>query len=1120
MDSQTLKDISAVLYYFSSPVSTAPIINGAAQGDIFTPLLNTTQILVGFTDTLEGFAKLGKLAPLVGIGLSTISLSLNIGKIWDDMEAGVPPKLSDYYGALSDAAGIVSATALTVAGIGATAAISPVLLTAGVVAAVISATLTVASLAAGPKSTIDLQGALAAMQSSFAQIKAVAGDQWDLIIQKIHNPLNAGAELNDAIGSYLNDQSELIKNFLLDGSDQISSSLDEILNSLSESFEDALQTVSPLVLDLDGDGFKMTGLAGNTYFDHDANGVKEKSGWMDSRDGMLVRDLNHNGVVDSGLEVFGSNTLLGNGKRAINGFEALKDLDSNRDGVFDVQDAAYGELKIWTDVNGNAQSDTGELRTLSEAGIDRINLSYNSASILDDSGNRILQVGTYLSSGITMAIADEWFITDPTTNLLTGASASGPNLRGIGTVESLQQQISMGNYRLQNLLEDLHSASSKEASANIINEIIYEWTGANAHDSVSRGSYMDDGRKLFALEALMGKKFVQSAGTNEGTSSPGPNAAALLMITYSKLSEFIENSLALQTTYSKLLGASSFAVEGTSYKFNAGALISELEDKFSADPMGGAIYIEGFVKALKVAGSDFAGPLLTQLSGYQAPPGGTFGLALNNALAKTYVTSVTEHYGTSGSDILEGTSGADIIYGDKGDDVIVGGAGNDFLSGDRGKDTYKFSVGWGKDSVNVIADDGASDLIEFGIGVKPEDMFLSRVDDSLILSYISGDKITLINYFHLNIFDIASKITVIFSNGTVWADSYIRQVVATLSLDDTVQGGPNADIISSGAGNDTVNAFAGNDVLNGGTGDDLLNGGVGSDTYVLNIGDGRDVINETSVSTSSSTTDIDVISFLTDVSPSSVNVSTNGTDLVLSYNNGQDNITIKSWFASTYDRYQIERIEFADGTVWLASNLSAQFNQYNGSESDDSLDRSDLQIAQQVLGYGGNDLLITGAGNDVVIGGSGNDTLNTAGGKDQLTGGIGNDTLSGGTGSDTYFFNSGDDQDTIQETSLYSSSNDGAVDVLKFGTGISAADITVTASGSDVVFAHANGTDKITVKGWLSSALDRYQLERVEFADGTVWTSALISSQLLEFQGTEGHDVLNRSSIPLSQKLY
>jgi hypothetical protein len=81
MDSQTLKDIGVVLYYFNSPVATTPIINGAAQGDVITPLLSTTQILVGFTDTLEGFAKLGKYAPLLGIGLSTVSLSSNVKKI-------------------------------------------------------------------------------------------------------------------------------------------------------------------------------------------------------------------------------------------------------------------------------------------------------------------------------------------------------------------------------------------------------------------------------------------------------------------------------------------------------------------------------------------------------------------------------------------------------------------------------------------------------------------------------------------------------------------------------------------------------------------------------------------------------------------------------------------------------------------------------------------------------------------------------------------------------------------------------------------------------------------------------------------------------------------------------
>ncbi|WP_310887021.1 calcium-binding protein, partial [Pseudomonas syringae group genomosp. 3] len=1050
MDPQTLKNIGTVLYYFSSPVATAPIVNGASQGEVFIPLLNTVQILAGYTDTLEGFAKLGKYAPLVGIGLSSVSLVNNVSKIVQDINAGFQPKQSDYYGALADAAGIISAAALALAGASAIAAASPILITAGVVAAVVSATLTVASIAAG-QHTIDLQAMYSDMQSSFAQMKGAAGDAWDSSIEEIHEGLNSGTELYSVISSYLEEQGEFIKNSLLDGAGEISNSFDDLLQSLSNSFEDALHTVSPLVLDLNGDGFKMTGLTSATFFDHDANGVKEKTGWMDNHDGMLVRDLNNNGTIDSGLELFGNNTLLSNGKDAANGFEALRELDSNRDGVFDARDVAYIDLKVWVDANGDAQSDIGELHALTELGIEKIDLLYSSANVLDSNGNRILQVGTYFSSGTSKAIADEWFVTDPSTNIiLDGRSASGPNLPGTGLVASLQQEIATGNYRLQNLLEEFQAASTEQERSHISNEIIYEWTGANQHDSVSRGSYIDDGRKLFALEALMGKKFTQASGTNLGTTSPGPNAAALLIVAYSKLSEFVKSSLMLQITYSDLMEGLRFSLDGNSYNLNSDAVLLSLQAKFISDPIAGSEYLDGYVKSLKIAGGDLGGPLLEKLGSYEALPGNEFGLALHYALGKHYDIEMIEQYGSVNSDVLQGITGSDIIYGDNGNDIIIGGAGSDYLSGDGGVDTYKFSLGWGKDSINVMADDRASDILEFGNEVSPDGFILSRIDDSLLLSYLNGDTVTLVNYFFSGGVFPSPSISVRFYDGRIWTNDHIRQLVAGHSLNDSIEGTRSADVISTGAGNDVINASDGNDVLDGGTGNDLLNGGVGSDRYVFSAGDGKDIINETSVSTTSSSNDIDTIFFLSGIAPSDVTLGASGTNLLLSYNDGLDNVSIQGWFSSSYNRYQVERVEFSDGTVWLASDLTSKFNYFNGTDAAETLDRSALAFAQQIYGNGGYDNLFTGTGSDIVSGGHGNDTLNSGSGADQLTGGAGNDTLSGGLGSDVYFFNLGDGQDIIQETSQYSSLNDGAVDVLKFGAGVSAADITISASGYDV----------------------------------------------------------------------
>jgi len=112
-------------------------------------------------------------------------------------------------------------------------------------------------------------------------------------------------------------------------------------------------------------------------FDHATDGFAELTGWVAPDDGILARDLNANGTIDSGRELFGSETLLSSGQKAANGFEALRELDSNGDGVINANDTAFAELRVWQDSDGDGFTSEGELLTVDEAGIKSINLQYN-----------------------------------------------------------------------------------------------------------------------------------------------------------------------------------------------------------------------------------------------------------------------------------------------------------------------------------------------------------------------------------------------------------------------------------------------------------------------------------------------------------------------------------------------------------------------------------------------------------------------------------------------------------------------------------------------------------------------------------------------------------------------
>lgn len=150
------------------------------------------------------------------------------------------------------------------------------------------------------------------------------------------------------------------------------------LDALRDLFRQAETTRSPLILDLDGSGLETLPANSDIYFDHDGNGFAEKTGWAAPHEGILVRDLNSNGQIDDGTELFGDSTVLSDGHKAANGFEALKELDSDNNGVFDNNDAAWNEVKVWKDTNSNARVDDGELLTLEEAGVQSIDLNYRS----------------------------------------------------------------------------------------------------------------------------------------------------------------------------------------------------------------------------------------------------------------------------------------------------------------------------------------------------------------------------------------------------------------------------------------------------------------------------------------------------------------------------------------------------------------------------------------------------------------------------------------------------------------------------------------------------------------------------------------------------------------------
>lgn len=172
---------------------------------------------------------------------------------------------------------------------------------------------------------------------------------------------------------------------------------------LSSSTVSATCPTSPLVLDLNGDGVQTTDLFAPVSFDLNGDGVPDHVAWTCgwTEEGFLWLDLNRNGIVDGGRELFGQGTLLPSGDTATNGFEALGIYDGlsyggNADGVISENDLIWSHLRLWVDRNHDGISQRPEITSLRHFDIVAIGLDFSRVQEVDGNGNLHPLQSTYL----------------------------------------------------------------------------------------------------------------------------------------------------------------------------------------------------------------------------------------------------------------------------------------------------------------------------------------------------------------------------------------------------------------------------------------------------------------------------------------------------------------------------------------------------------------------------------------------------------------------------------------------------------------------------------------------------------------------------------------------------
>lgn len=415
--------------------------------------------------------------------------------------------------------------------------------------------------------------------------------------------------------------------------------------------------------------------------------------------------------------------------------------------------------------------------------------------------------------------------------------------------------------------------------------------------------------------------------------------------------------------------------------------------------------------------------------------------------------------------------------------ILTGGLGNDtYISGVK-DNIIRLSAGFGQDIANAGIYE-PQDTIEFDATIAPDDVVVRYDGTGSIRLDVpnTGDSLLL-----LNIVSGSQNVikAVRFADGTSWnKDQLLAFAQADNAGDDRFSGTRVNDTLIGGDGNDHLIGDNGNDIIDGGPGNDQLQGNYGSDTYRFSAGFGQDVVADLGYTEQYET---DVIAFDATLSSQDAIVWRDGENIVIGFEGSEDRLTLVRQF-SIFETYHIQRVEFADGTIWTYDQLVAMAEATNrqgttqsgslvstiieGTSADEILDASEATQGIELQAAGGNDHLI---GSELA---------------DVLTGGDGNDHMDGGDGVDTYVFDAGFGQDVISDNydATWYGLSEGST--IRFGAGIAAEDVRITIITSVGI----DGPDNTYVNDiWIDGTDDRISLAHgtnitaIEFADGTIW---------------------------------
>ena len=488
--------------------------------------------------------------------------------------------------------------------------------------------------------------------------------------------------------------------------------------------------------------------------------------------------------------------------------------------------------------------------------------------------------------------------------------------------------------------------------------------------------------------------------------------------------------------------------------------------------------------------------------------------------------------GSEGPDSLIGTSGDDRLVGLAGDDQLTGLAGNDLLDGGTGAD--ELMGGFGDDEYIVDdSGDAVTELTDEGIDTVRSGVTRTLEADVENLTLTGNVAINGTGNALDNVLIGNSGVNVL--SGGVGNDTYVvgtGDTVIELADEgtDTVQTGTNSTLGANvenltltgsvsliGVGNELDNVLKADGSIS------VLAGGDGNDTYIIGPNGDDDILVETATGGIDTVivghdyrlpANIENLTLLNPRVPDFASFSLipygSSEQSVVGYGNNLANTLIGGRANNVLDGgLGADTLIGGDGNdTYVVDNVGEiVIEEANGGlDSVQSTVSYSLSANVENLTLGGA-VSINGIGNALNNDVRGNNASNV------LDGGSGNDALFGLGGSDTYLFGRGSGLDT-----LFDSEAAGEVDTIQFDSIVTAEDVEVYRNGFNLELAISGTMDELTLLSFFDSP--EYDQKQVRFSDGTVWSSAELSTRALignvvtgSFEsetilGSDGHDVL------------